>query len=232
MRLIFEIGIPIMVALLLVTLLVTGIVSAPFSPMPVSMKVINVGSLSGYKITQTNLRTSETVTLTTDGNGFVLYDWSNSQFKWIPGDTIRTTVVECSSSSCTVDKVIDSEGMPIYFTIDITGKACPSCPTSSCHCATCPGCPSTPSCPDCPVVTCPDPVVCETCQTCPAEKVCPVCETCEQPSGWEWVYAVLGLIFGVPAGSLAIYYRNKNTGKYKKVTETRLKDGTVKKEAG
>jgi len=231
MRLIFEIGIPIMVALLLVTLLVTGIVSAPFSPMPVSMKVINVGSLAGYQIQQTNLRTSETVTLITDGNGFVLYDWSNSVFKWVPGDTIRTVVVECSSSSCTVDNKIDIEGSPIYFTLDITGKACPNCPTCSCHCKDCPSC-SCPSCPDCSVVTCPDQIVCETCPTCPVEKVCPECETCEIPTGWEFLLGVIGAIFGVSGSSLAIYYRNKTTGKYKKVTETRLKDGTVKKEAG
>jgi len=141
------------------------------TPMPVSMKINNEGVLSGYHVQMTNERTGETLVEVTDASGFVLYDWSNSQLGWQSGDVIELSVQECSgTSACVVKKQIDSQGSPIFVTVDLTDSVCPVCE----DCQDCPSCPvcddcddvDCPTCPDCNVV-CPDCTECEDCEECP-----------------------------------------------------------------
>lgn len=214
---------------LFVFLILASTASGLMLPMPVSLKINNEGSLSGYNIEMQNMRTGEVVTMLTDGNGFAIFDWSNSEFGWMVGDIIVTTVLDCSSDpECVVANTIDSKGTPIYFLIDLTDvvcPGCPSCPTDNTPYADCNSCCPNVVCQDCPDVNCncPDPVVCEECQ------VCDECPASDDIFGW--MMGLLGAILGIAGGSLTVFYKNKITGRWKKLTTERVEDGTAKREA-
>jgi len=184
---------------IVIMILAISTVTAMSTPMPVSVKITNEGVLSGYEITQRNTRTGEIIKTVTDGSGFALYDWSNSEFKWFPGDTIEIQVTSCKDyPSCTQDVKIDSQGSPIYVQIDLTSEVPPECP-------------------DCP--TCPDPVVCPEPTICPEPEVCPAdttpyaeCDSCcaepECPPATTeaLIYMLVTGILGA-AGGAAVFTR-------------------------
>jgi len=75
------------------------------------------------------------------------------------------------------------------------------------------------------------------CPTCPPEKVCDDCAVCnecpecyEPKTVFEALKYLLALILGLPFGGIALYYFNVNTHRWKKITDERVKDGTVKRE--
>jgi len=228
----------------MVLMLLAVSVSAINQPMPISVSFMSNGPVNGFPVQMTNQRTGETMTETTDGSGFALIEWSNSKLGWYPGDKITIGIVNCISAKCTVIVQISSNANPIYQIIDTTSEGISSCPPiTSCHSPVCPDptvcpvndCPTdtTPyaSCSSCCAVTdcpvealCPSPIVCPEPMVCPIEPVCPV-------PALDWVTTLISFIIGIPVGSVAIYYKNKKTGRYKKVTTKGIKDGTVKKEA-
>lgn len=213
----------------IVFLVSIGMVGAISTPMPISAQIINEGRLDGYEVRITNMRTGEAQSVITDGNGWFLFDWSNSKLGWIPLDNMKIEVLSCLEfAECTVMKQIDSSGSPISFKIDLIGVACPVCedcpvcPADTTPYKECDSCCPTVICPDCPdvICDCPDVPVCEECPECP---VCP-------QTLWEAVILVVCFALGLPVGGASIFYFAKTTKRWKKVTQERIDKGTVKKE--
>lgn len=207
---------------ILALLMTIGVASAIMIPMPISLHIKNEGVLSGYDVEFVNQRTGETVIGTTDGQGFVLVDWSNTELKWIPGDRFDITIKQCSGvAECNIEKTISPDANPIYFVVDLTDAVCPVCPKCS-ECEDCEKCPTV-ICPDCPDVNvdCPDIPVCDECEE---------CEECPQ-NIFEALLLLVAFVLGIPAGGVSLFYFNKRTNRWKKVTDERVADGTVKKEA-
>lgn len=93
---------------------------------------------------------------------------------------------------------------------------CPADLTPYARCDSC--CAPVVSCPACTVTECAD------CPECP-EHECP-------KTVFGALMLLVGLILGIGGDKLALFYKNQATNRWKKVTDERVKDGTVKREAG
>jgi hypothetical protein len=154
---------------ILALLMFTVTVSALSVPQPLTVFIVNDGDLSGYDVTETNVRTGEVLSGTSDASGFVYIEWSTAKLGWASGDQITLQIVGCSESACT--QKFSLNGNPISYVADLTGVSCPKCGTCGTH--TCPDC----NCGSCPTDTTPY----TSCDSCCAELSCPVDNT---PYDW------------------------------------------------
>lgn len=201
--------IPIIFIIAMMVMSVT--VSALSTPMPVSIKIENEGVLSGIIVKVTNIDTRESKLLTSDANGWSLFDWSNSNLGWDVGDKFEAVVMSCESNPiCRADGIIESStsnhdvGKPLVIIIRMTGEICPVPPVcqecescETCQIQVCPTCPICPNCPDCP-----------TCPTCPTCPVCDKCPICEQPNTLlDWILGLICTVLGI--NTLREHYRKE-----------------------
>jgi hypothetical protein len=169
-------------------------------PTPISGRVVNDGYLGDYSVKITNLdsRNLDSVTLTTDINGWFSTDWGNLGFTdFTTGDIFRIEVGGITKEIALIDKIDDREGA----VFDLRGIVAPKEKV-------------------CPVVTCPDPMVCPEPEvpsqaTCDIlyPKTCPDCPTCPVSTD-PTVPMVVALIAGLGAGVGVVYVKLGKTAQH------------------
>lgn len=204
----------IILPLILAFLILLGSARAMSIPVPVSGTITTQGYAGGYEVTITNIRTSDSITVTTNRDGqYLLSSWTNHFDLPLMEDVFKIEVED-------VFKNVVYKGGPIEadFELEVT---CPKCPPYE-------DCPVCEECDVCPEDLTPH----EECNSCcpmditPYEKCdscCPICEECEVceecPPTNEFFALIIGLISGVVAalvggeGIKFVIRKNKRTGK-------------------
>jgi hypothetical protein len=165
--------------LAILTLLMTiASVSAFTMPHPVYGVITNDGNaVANAQVKYENIVTGKIEYTNTDNKGFYQFELANVDEGYRSTDTIRLSLVACSSSvSCSKTStlgggvtqltfdLIDMNVFPDPIVTDCTTTTCPTCSGCVCTPTQC----DTVVCPTCPVVPACD--VCNTCAVCPEQK--------------------------------------------------------------
>jgi hypothetical protein len=189
--------------------LVIGSVSAISIPTPISGKIIQSGDLAGYEVKITNLdsRNQDSMTVTTNDEGWFTVDWLSTGFTdFATGDNFKIEVGGVVKQFTFIDKIDYTMGS-IY---DLRGIVEPKEIT----CPTCPTCPvvTEPTCPTVP--TCPEPEI-------PTQAQCNVLYPTETPTcpdtpcdQNESLAALLGVLGGLGAGVGVVYVKLGKTAQH------------------
>lgn len=220
-----------LLTMLTMFLLMTGLVNAQGTPMPINGKLTG-DNVAFQEIKCTNVRTGVSMTTTTSAGADYLFDWSNSGDIYINGDDFKVEVMGCSMTSSDCVQTLTYTGQPeLFTTFDLSNVvlSCPSCPSASCgggggggvyvseslcqqkypceSSKVCAACAQETECPiiECPVIDCPT-------QDCPPEKDCPPVEECPPPETDD-NGVIVNAIVALLSGLAAVYFtRNKILG--------------------
>jgi hypothetical protein len=184
-------------------LLMIGLVSAIYSPMPIDGKVY-AQNPSGIIIKATNQRTGESMTTTVNSAGEYLMDWANSYNGYLTNDTFTVQVVGCSDSVCT-QTVTFTKQPELFMTFDLFDIIIPTTTTTTTTVPTCDSCCPYISCSSC----CPTTTIYTTTTTIPCEKCPTINYDWLKAGGVVAILAVIAVAVGAYKGKVQIRYYQK-----------------------
>jgi hypothetical protein len=161
--------------------------------------------------------------VTTNGDGFYMFDLGNEDPRFNVGDTVTLTVVYCKGNPYCVEvfQLTDSKETFNFETKYIPEQIIYKCADGT-EVSDLDSCPTTDT--DCDPTDCED-VVCPDCPTVPTCPTCEVCDECpeDDEAGFPWLIGLISVVIGAGVGAGTTYYSRKNISTVKGVTvKTRI----------